>query len=57
MLLNNRKGNRVKMNHGLNANRPWNNWVQGLRRKKWLATPPEELTISIMNNSFVSFKF
>ena len=45
------------MNLGLSANQPSNNWAQGLRRKKMARYAPEELTISIINNSYVSFKF
>ena len=37
------KVTQVKMNHGLSANRPSNNWAQGLKRKKWLALPPKTL--------------
>ena len=51
MLLN--KGTRVKMNHGLSANRSSNNWAQELKMKKWPASPLQKLTISIISNSYV----
>ena len=51
MLLN--KGTRVKMNHGLSANRSSNNWAQELKMKKWPASPLKKLTISIISNCYV----
>ena len=51
MLLN--KGTRVKMNHGLSANRSSNNWAQELKMKKWPASPLKKLTISIISNIYV----